>query len=168
MTRAVVAAGWTCALAAMATLGLGGCRTVEGLATKPRVQSVTVAVVGFDLRAITLRFDVELLNPGDGEMRLKGYDYELQVEGRPFTAGTSQEGFALAPHSIAHVVLPITLALADLQRALTALSHRGEATYRLAVTLQIGTPLGAFQYPLMNEGCLRAFPPSAHPCAERS
>jgi len=165
MTRAVVAAaGWTCALAAVALLGLGGCRTVEGLATKPKVQSVAVAVVGFDLRTIRLRFDVELLNPGDGEMDLKGYDYELQIEGRPFTAGTSQEGFALAPHGTAHLVVPVALALADLQRVLAALSHRGEATYRLAVTLLIGTPLGSFQHPLASEGCLRAFPPSAHPC----
>lgn len=164
MTRPAAAVGWTCALAAVALLGLGGCRTVEGLATKPKVQSVAVAVVGFDLRAIQLRFDVELFNPGEGEMRLTGYDYELQVEGRPFTAGTSQEGFALAPHGTAHLVVPVVLALADLQRVLTGLSHRGEATYRLAVTLQIGTPLGAFRYPLASDGCLRAFPPSAHAC----
>ncbi len=153
-----------CVLVAVAVSGLAGCRTVEGLATKPKVQSVAVAVVGFDLRTIHLRFDVELLNPGDGEMDVKGYDYELQVEGRPFTAGTSQEGFALAPHGTAHLVVPVALALADLQRVLTALSHRGEATYRLAVTLLIGTPLGTFRYPLASDGCLRAFPPSAHPC----
>ncbi len=164
MTRAGLAAGWACALAAVALLGLGGCRTVEGLATKPKVQSVAVAVAGFDLRAIQLRFDVELLNPGDGELHLTGYDYALQVEGRPFASGTSEEEVTLAPHGTAHVVVPVVLALADLQRALAALSHRGEATYRLAVTLRIGTPLGSFRYPLAHEGCLRAFPPSAHPC----
>jgi len=166
MTRARIAAalGWICALAAVAALGPAGCRTVEGLTTKPTVQSVTVVVGGFDLRAINLRFDVELLNPGDGEMHVKGYDYELQIEGRPFTAGTSQEGFALAPHGTARVAVPVAIALADLQRVLTSLRNRREASYRLAVTLLVDTPLGAFRFPLASDGCLRAFPPSAHPC----
>ena len=67
-----VAAGWACTLAAVAAVGLGGCRTVEGLTTKPVVQSVAVTVGAFDLRRVMLRFDVELLNPGDGEMNVAG------------------------------------------------------------------------------------------------
>jgi LEA14-like dessication related protein len=141
---------------------------VEGLKTKPEVRSVTVVVAGFDPRAIQLRFDVELLNPGDGEMQVKGYNYELQIEGRPFTAGSSQEGFALAPHGTARVALPVAVALADLRRLLTALQHRGEASYRLAVTLSIDTPLGDFRFPLEKDGCLRAFPPAVHACGGQS
>ena len=167
MKRAVVAVGWTCALAAVALFGLGGCRTVEGFTTKPTVQSVSVVVAGFDLRTIQLRFDVELLNPGEGEMNVKGYDYELQIEGQPFTAGASQDGFALAPHGTARVPVPVAIALADLQHTLTVLKSRGEVAYRLAVTLLIDTPLGAFRFPLAKDGCLRAFPPAAHACREQ-
>ncbi len=152
------------AVAVVFSLSFVGCRTVEGLTTRPEVRSVAVTVTQADLRAIHLRFDVELLNPGDGEMRVKGYDYELQVEGRPFASGVSQEGFALAPRGTAHAVVPVVLAMADLQRALAAMQHRGEATYRLAVTLLIDTPLGAFRFPVMKEGCLRAFPPAVHSC----
>lgn len=155
-----------CALATLA-MGHEGCRTVEGLATKPRVQSVTVVVGGFDLRAIHLKFDVELLNPGDGEMNVKGYDYALQIEGQPFAAGSSQEGFALGPRGTARLAVPLTVALADLQRVAAALDRRGEAAYRLAVTLLIDTPLGAFRFPLEKDGCLRAFPPAVHSCAAR-
>jgi len=153
-----------CVLVAAAVFGFGGCRTVEGLTTKPQVQSVTVAVSSFDLRRITLRFDVELLNPGDGDMNVKGYDHELQIEGQPFTAGASQEGVALAPRGTARVAVPVTLALADLQRTLAALKSRREVAYRLAVTLRIDTPLGAFRFPLAKDGCVSVFPPSAHPC----
>ncbi|MEK7294073.1 MAG: LEA type 2 family protein [Nitrospirota bacterium] len=155
---------WACVLAAAAVFGFGGCRTVQGLTTKPQVQSVTVTVGGFDLRAIMLRFDVELLNPGDGEMTIKGYDYELQIEGRPFASGASQEGVALTPHGTARVSVPVTIAMADLQRTLASLKSRGEVSYRLAVTLLIDTPLGAFRFPLTKDGCLSAFPPSAHSC----
>ena len=158
---------WVCLLALAASCSLGGCRTVQGLTTKPKVQSVTVTVVAFDLRKIDLRFDVELLNPGDGEINVSGYDYELQIEGQPFTAGTSRDGFTLAPHGTARVAVPVAIALADLQRVLTSLKSRREASYRLAVTLLIDTPLGAFRFPLTTEGCLRAFPPAAHPCPER-
>ncbi len=157
---------WACVLAAAAVFGFGGCRTVQGLTTKPQVQSVTVAVGSFDLRTITLRFDVELLNPGEGEMNVKGYDYELLIEGQPFTAGTSQDGFALAPHGTARVSVPVAIALADLQRTLAALKSRGEVPYRLAVTLLIDTPLGAFRFPLTKDGCVSVFPPSAHSCRE--
>jgi LEA14-like dessication related protein len=159
---------WACLLAAAAVFGFGGCRTVQGLTTKPRVQSVTVAVGPFDLRTIPLRFDVELLNPGDGEMNVAGYEYELQIEGRSFTADASRTGFALAPHGTARVSVPVTLALADLQRTLAALRSRGEVSYRFALTLLIETPLGAFRFPLTKDGCLRAFPPAVRPCAERS
>jgi LEA14-like dessication related protein len=155
---------WACALAAAAVFGFGGCRTVQGLTTKPQVQSVTVAVGSFDLRTITLRFDVELLNPGDGEMNVAGYEYELQIEGRPFTAGASGNGFALAPHGTARVSVPVALALADLQRTLATLKSRGEVPYRLAVTLLIDTPLGVFRFPLTKDGCVSVFPPSAHAC----
>jgi LEA14-like dessication related protein len=159
-----VAVGWACTLAAVAAVGLGGCRTVEGLTTKPVVQSVAVTVGAFDLRRVVLRFDVELLNPGDGEMNVAGYDYELLIEGRPFTAGASQEGFALAPRGTARVPVPVTIAVADLQRTVAALRGRGEVSYRLAVTLRIATPLGAFRFPLTKDGCVSVFPPSAHSC----
>lgn len=161
---AAVAVGCACALAAVAALGLGGCRTVEGLTTKPEVRSVSVTVGGFDLRAIPLRFDVELFNPGDGEMRVKGYDYVLQIEERPFATGTSQDGFVLAPRGTAQVTVPVTIAVADLQRVFGTLQRRGEAPYRFAVTLLIDTPLGVFRFPLAQDGCLRAFPPAVHSC----
>lgn len=164
MTRAAVAVGWTCALAVAMALGPAGCRTVEGLTTKPTVRSVTVAVVGFDLRAIHLLFEAELLNPGDGVMHVRGYDYVLQIEGRPFTAGSSREGFELAPRGTARASVPVEIALADLQRVLAALQHRGQVSYRLAVTLLIDTPLGVYRYPVEKEGCLRAFPPSVQAC----
>lgn len=167
MTGATLRLG-VCVLVAAAVSGLAGCRTVEGLTTKPTVRSVAVAVVGFDLRAIQLQFEAELLNPGDGEMRVQGYDYELQLEGRPFAAGSSREGFALLPRGTARVVVPVAIALADLRRVLAALQHRGEASYRLAVTLLIDTPLGAFRYPLANEGCLRVFPPAVQACSGQS
>jgi LEA14-like dessication related protein len=168
VSQPAAAVGWACALAAVAVLGLGGCRTVEGLTTRPEVRSVSVAVVGFDPGAIRLRFDAELLNPGDGEMRVTGYDYVLQIEERPFVTGTSQEGFALEPRGTARVAVPVSIALADLRRVAATLERRGEASYRLAVTLRIDTPLGVVRFPLAKDGCLKAFPPAVRPCAERS
>lgn len=164
--RRVVGA-WACVLAVAAPVGLVGCRTVQGLNTTPQVQSVSVKVVAFDLRRIDLRFDVELLNPGDGDMNVTGYDYELQIEGQPLLAGRSNAGFALAPRGAARIALPVTLALADLQRTLAALKSRREVAYRLAVTLLIDTPLGAFRFPLTKHGCVQAFPPSVHACSEQ-
>jgi len=157
-------AGWTCALAIALAFGGGGCRTVQGLTTPPKVRSVSMTVVGFDLRKIDLRFDVELLNPGDGEITMAGYEYELHLEGQPLLAGRSNAGFALTPHGTALVSLPITLVFAELQRKLAALRGRGETSYRLDVTLLMDTPLGAFRFPLTKEGCLSLFPPSVHAC----
>jgi LEA14-like dessication related protein len=154
-------------MAVVLAFGPGGCRTVHGLTTPPRVQSVSATVTAVDLRTIALRFDVELRNPGDGEMNVAGYEYELQVEGKPVTADASRDAFSLAPHGTARVSGPVAFALADLQRALAAIRDRGEASYRLALTLLIDTPLGAFRFPLTKDGCLRAFPPSAHSCEQR-
>ena len=54
-----------------------------------------------------------------------------------------------------------------LQRTLAALKSRREVAYRLAVTLLIDTPLGAFRFPLTKDGCVQAFPPSVHACSEQ-
>jgi LEA14-like dessication related protein len=161
---AIPAIRWVWAIAVVAALGSGGCRTVQGLTVKPKVQAVSVAVSGFDLRQIALRFDVELLNPGDGELNVLGYDYALHVEGRSFAAGASRDGFVLAPRGAARVAVPVVIALADLGRVLAALDRRGEASYRLAVSLLIDTPVGAFRFPLEHAGCVRAYPPAVHPC----
>ena len=155
---------WVCLLALAASCSLGGCRTVQGLTTKPQVRSVSVTVVAFDLRKIDLRFDVELLNPGDGEVKIAGYEYDLHLEGQPFLAGRSNEGFALTPHGTALVPLPVTLVFAELQRKLTALKGRGEASYRLDVTLLVETPLGLFRVPLNKEGCLPLLPVASRGC----
>lgn len=162
------ALGWCSAVVAMSALGLGGCQTVQGLATKPQVQSVAVVVSGFDLHRLALRFEVELRNPGDGELSVRGYDYELQVEGRPLTTGTSRDSFVLAPRGTARVVVPVAVALADLRHALAALDRRGEVAYRLTVTVLIDTPLGAFRFPLEKAGCLSVFPPAVRSCPPQS
>jgi LEA14-like dessication related protein len=154
-------------MAVVLASGLGGCRTVQGLTTQPKVQSVSATVVTFDLRRMDLRFDMELLNPGDGEITIAGYEYDLHLEGQPLLAGRSATGFVLPPHGTATVSLPVTLVFAELQRKLAALRDRGEAAYRLAVTLLVDTPLGAFRFPLTKDGCLRAFPPSVRSCEQR-
>ena len=155
------------AVAITLAFGFGGCRTVQGLATPPKVRSVTATVVAFDLRKMDLRFDVELLNPGDGEMNVTGYEYDLHLEGQPFLAGKSDTGFVLPPRGTALVSLPVTLMFAELQRKLAVLGGRGEAAYRLAVTLLVDTPLGVFRFPLTKDGCVRAFPPSVRSCEQR-
>jgi len=152
------------AAAVVLILSFGGCRTVQGLTTKPQVQSVSVTVVAFDLRKIDLRFDVELLNPGDGEITIAGYEYDLHLEGQPLLAGRSNEGFALTPHGTALVPLPVTLVFAELQRKLTALKGRGEASYRLDVTLLVDIPLGIIRVPLKKEGCLPLLPVASRGC----
>ncbi len=153
------------AVAIALTFGVGGCRTVQGLTTKPTVQSVSVTVVAFDLRKIDLRFDVALLNPGDGEITIAGYEYDLYLEGQPLLAGRSNTGFALTPHGTALVSLPVTLVFAELQRKLAALKGRGEASYRLDVTLLADTPLGIIRVPLKKEGCLPLLPVASRGCS---
>jgi len=159
------AAGLVIALAAvLLVFSSGGCRTVQGLTTPPKVQSVTVTVTAFDLRKIDLRFDVELLNPGDGEITIAGYEYNLHLEAQLFLSGRSDTGFALMPHGTALVSLPVTLVFAELQRKLAALKGRGEAAYRLDVTLLADTPLGLIRVPLKKEGCLPLLPVASRSC----
>lgn len=156
-----------CVVAVAAALGLGGCRTVQGLTTKPKVQSVTMTVVAFDLRKIELRFDVELSNPGDGEIKIAGYEYDLQIEGQPFLAGSSQDSYELAPHGVTRVPLPVTIAFADLRKNLTALTGRGAVSYNLAVVLMLDTPVGTFRFPLTKEGCVSLLPIASPDCRRR-
>lgn len=161
MTRTAAA---SCALAAAVLCAVPGCRTVEGLTTKPEVRSVSAVVTGLDLRGMTLRLDVELKNPGDGELTIAGYDYALQLEGRPFLAGQSRERVQLPPRGTARAPVPVELVWADLQNRLTMLNGRGDAAYALALSLLVETPVGTFRVPFNRDGCLPLFPMGSKTC----
>jgi LEA14-like dessication related protein len=162
MTRAVVVS--SLALAVAALCAVPGCRTVEGLTTKPEVRSVSVVITELDLRGMTLRLDVELNNPGDGELTIAGYDYALQLEGRPFLAGQSRERVQLLPRGTARAPVPVELVWADLQTRLAMLKGRGDTAYALALSLLVETPVGTIRVPLNQEGCLPLFPMGSKSC----
>ena len=154
-----------CMAAAMLALALvPGCRTVEGLTTKPEVQSVAVVVTGLDLRGMTLRLDVELKNPGEGELTIGGYEYAVQIEGQPFVSGQSRERVELRPRGTARVAVPVELVWTDLQSKLAMLKGRGDAAYALALTLLVDTPVGTFRVPLKKDGCLPLLPMGKKSC----
>jgi len=154
-----------CTTTALLALALvSGCRTVEGLTTKPEVQSVTVVVTGVDLRGMTLRLDVALKNPGEGELTIDGYEYAVQLEGQPFVSGQSHERVELRPRGTARVVVPVELVWADLQNTLARLTGRGAAAYTLALSLLIETPVGTFRVPLKKDGCLPLLPTGKPSC----
>ena len=160
------AARSSCALLAAVLLVLPACRTVEGLTTKPEIRSVSVMIARLDLRGMALRLDVELNNPGDGELTIAGYDYALQLEKQPFLAGQSRERVQLPPRGTARVPVPVDVIWSELQSKLAMLKGKGDAAYALALSLLVETPVGTFRVPLNREGCLPLFPMGPKTCRD--
>lgn len=136
----------------LVTCGLGGCSVLSLMAEKPEVKSVSVTVVRVNFLKADIRFDVAINNAGSGSAVVSGYDYDLQVEGKPFLTGKAETGFELKPHAVTTIPVPVSIKFADLFKRVTSLLGRSDVAYQLAVGLKIDMPVGTFRLPFQKEG----------------
>ncbi len=132
-------------------LTLGSCSSMPALIEKPRVTSVAMTVVGIDARKADLRFTVQVENPTPVSLTLAGYDYDLQIEGRPFLTGMSQVKHELKAGEVTAVPIPVSVKFAELFEKLPLFLGRTDVVCNLAVALTVKTSAGEFRLPFQKE-----------------
>jgi LEA14-like dessication related protein len=85
---------WLVAVCALA-IGLSGCSAMGPKIEVPRLSLVSVAMTSADIfnQQFLVRINVE--NPNDRELPVKGIDYKLFLEGDSFSEGTSNKPFTV-------------------------------------------------------------------------
>lgn len=142
-----------------ALLPLAGCatlnQTLQGLVQKPEAELVQVHLRDFSFESVTMDFEMKVTNPNPVGISLAGMDYQLDLDGKRFVAGETQESLRIAAQSDSTVKLPLQIAFADfVDNLATLFSSREEVPYAFQTGLQLDTPGGAIRLPLSKDGQL--------------
>ena len=143
-------------LMAVSALLLSGCESLRDAVdaiNRPKVRIAAAELEALSFSGLTLRFDVEILNPNPIGISLSGFDYELQIEGTPFVSGEVEEKVTVAARGRSIVALPVELGFEELVRTIRELEGRAEAPYQLTSGFSFDLPvLGRVRIPVSKEG----------------
>jgi LEA14-like dessication related protein len=122
------------ALAAMATVAaltmLAGCSLMAPKLEVPRLSLVSVATTSADMysQQFVVRLNVE--NPNDRELPVKGIDYKLFLEGDTFAEGMAKEPFVVPAKGETEFDMTVTTSfVSGLGRLLSRLNGRDQVHY---------------------------------------
>jgi LEA14-like dessication related protein len=127
---------------------LGGCALTSKL-TPPTLTVVDVQLQGSDLWEQHLKVRMQVQNPNDRALPIKGLEYTLQVEGQQFASGESAASFIVPARGEAQFDMNVTTNLAG---TLLKLLARGSDTRSQSVAYRLTGKVS------LSEGLLRSLP----------
>lgn len=141
------------ATAALA-LAASGCGVVDALdLQKPTARIAGVALQDIDLKALTLRFDVEVENPYSVDLPLVNLDYGLASRGASFLSGKADIQGSVPARGKKTVSLPARVTYENLLSVLKDVKLGSVVPYQADLGLSVNTPVaGPLRLPLKKEG----------------
>jgi LEA14-like dessication related protein len=91
-------------------------------------------------------------NPNPQDLRVLGYDYELQLEGQRVLQGQSREEVNLPARGQTLVTVPILLRLRTLPGLLPGILKDEKLHYQIAGGVRLASLLGGFRVPFKFQG----------------
>lgn len=140
-------------LACLAGCGVRQLTRGELEAPKVKFQSLTVGLP----TGHGLPLDCTLLveNPNSQDLRVLGYDYQLQLEGRRVIQGESREAVTIPARGQTLVTVPILLKLKALPVVLPAILREQPVNYQISGGVRLASLLGGFRVPFQAAGRMR-------------
>jgi LEA14-like dessication related protein len=134
-------------LAGLMLVLLAGCgvrQLTSGEITPPQVKFQGIAVGVPDSQGWPLGVSLLLTNPNDRSLELKGYNYELWLEGKSVARGTGETPVVLPPRGQTVARVPILVQLPAVMSLLPQLlqPEPGPVAYRVAGSFRLKSVLG--------------------------
>ena len=126
-----------------------------GSFASPSARVVGVGIQDFGLKALTLKFDVNVKNPNAVKLPLMNLDYSLASDGKPFLSGDAQlQGFVPA-NGEKVVPLLAKVGYLELLEVLTKFKPGSVVPYQGELGLSVDIPvLGRKRLPLKAKGSI--------------
>jgi len=143
------------ALAIWGLICLGGCgvqQLTRGELEPPKVALKSLALGRPTGQGLPLECTLLVDNPNPQDLRVLGYDYELQLEGQPVLQGESREEVTLPARGQALVTVPILLKLRALPGLLPSILKEEKLHYQVAGGVRLASLLGGFRVPFHFQG----------------
>lgn len=145
-------------LACCLLLLVAGCTTIDDV-RQPTVSLVDLAIGRPGLLNQELVLTLRVGNPNDFAIPLEGLALTLEVNGREFAEGLSDQSVSLPRLGYAEVTVHATAGTLDILRELIALGEKDRIDYRISGTAYVGTPIGRRAVPYERDGALSILPP---------
>ncbi|MFZ5450529.1 MAG: LEA type 2 family protein [Thermodesulfobacteriota bacterium] len=142
-------------LTAWVLVGLAGCgvrQLTQGELEAPKVKFQSLAVGLPTGQGLPLDCTLLVENPNPQDLKVLGYDYELQLEGRRVIQGESREAVTLPARGQTLVTVPILLKLKALPVVLPAVLKEQPINYRISGGVRLASLLGGFRVPFQASG----------------
>ena len=142
-------------LAALVLACLLGCGVRQLTQGELKAPKVTFKSLAFGLptgQGLPLECTLEVANPNPQDLRILGYDYELQLEGQQVLQGESREEVTLPARGQVLVTVPILLKLRALPGLLPSILKDEKLRYRVAGGVRLASLLGGFRVPFQFQG----------------
>lgn len=97
-------------------------------------------------RFCTLKINISINNPNEGEALLEPFEWRLFVEGSEIVKGQYDKQVELPPQKTKNLSMELQLDFWSLSKSIVNAILRGRATYRMEATVYLSTPFGTLEY----------------------
>jgi LEA14-like dessication related protein len=143
------------ALAIWGVVCLGGCGIQQLTRGELQAPKVTFKSLAFGLptgQGLPLECNLLVDNPNPQDLRILGYDYDLQLEGQQVLQGESREEVTLPARGQVLVTVPILVKLRALPALLPSILKEEKLHYQVAGGVRLASLLGGFRVPFHFQG----------------
>ena len=134
---------------------LMGCAKPDKLLESPKISIVNIQVQHIKLFETILQIELRITNPNDVPLEIKGIDCNLELNGKKFASGVSDERAEIPPFRSAIIPMTIYSSVFDAFRGLATSRKTQDLHYKIAgkVHLTRGVMFPAV-IPFASEGTL--------------
>jgi LEA14-like dessication related protein len=134
---------------------LSGCPKPGTHLVSPKISLVNIQVLDIKLFETTLKIDLRVLNPNNIPLQLKGTDCDLELNGKKFASGVSDEQVKIPAFGTAIVPMTIYSSMFDVVQSLIKTEKRQKLNYRIKGRVHLsGGSLLSPVIPFTSEGSI--------------
>jgi len=132
----------TSGLAGLSVLGLlifSACSSIPKTVEKPEVSLQSLGIEKASLTDATVLLKLAVRNPNPFKIPLDSLKYGLQLNGKPFAAGTTSSGPTVAANGDSEVTVPVRMSYWDLFSQFSDLMKNKANTYQITGSVKSGS-----------------------------
>lgn len=116
---------------------------------KPTAKIDNITLQNLNLEAADLLMNIEIANPNQVDIKLAGFDYELELADNSFLKGNEGSELDIPANSTGMLKFPLTLNYQDIYKTYQNLKDKDEINYTIHLGLDVNLPvLGAVRVPI--------------------
>lgn len=137
---------------------IGGCAVLSqlgGMVQKPEVSYRNMSFESMSFDGIGLKFNFDLENPNNVNLKASGYNYALSIDDQKFIEGQNNDGLELKSLSTSQISIPVQLNFRELYSTVSSVVNSDSVAYGISSAFSFDIPvLGLIEIPVSANGHL--------------